>query len=168
MIKIVTNKPNIIREKKDLLGVRQWIRGIESPRACRANPSGHRAFEPLRELVLMKRHGKSLSVQKLFVGEQFPLRPIHSLASRSHLLRLLLRHANESITHRRNPELKNPLFPRNKQKKPRNLSAGRSRIFPGKWGIIGLKWHSKLRKEEEKQPVMSLFSFKPERKRESR
>ena len=106
MIKIVTNKPNIIREKKDLLGVRQWIRGIESPRACRANPSGHRAFEPLRELVLMKRHGKSLSVQKLFVGEQFPLRPIHSLASRSHLLRLLLRHANESITHRRNPKQK--------------------------------------------------------------
>lgn len=50
--------------------------------------------------MLMKSHGKSLPVQQLFVGHQFPLRSIvGSLASRSDFFRLFLRHANESIPH---------------------------------------------------------------------
>lgn len=75
-------------------------------RAGGANSSGHGTVEPLRQLVLMKSHGKSLSVQELIVGEKFPLRPVvRSLASRSIvviiILRILLRHAHKSISHRR-------------------------------------------------------------------
>jgi len=65
-------------------------RGANSPR--------HRPFKPLRQLMLLKRHRQCLKMQ-LFLAHKLPLWSTHSLASRSNIFRILLSHANKTVTH---------------------------------------------------------------------